>query len=103
MAQIAEFDSIAGNPAAPLGTVNAAGLADQTTQVTTSGTAANTTLASDTKYVEIVEDAGKDIRVDIGDDVTADSSAYFIAAYGSRGFHLPVSRNNDWRVSIIDA
>lgn len=101
MAQIAEFDSIAGNPAAAIGTVKAAGLADQTTQITTSGTAVNTTLADDTVYVEITAE-GKDIRVDVGDGVTADSSAYIIAAYKDKGFHVPRPRNNAWRVSIID-
>ena len=97
MAQIVEYQMIAGNPAAPLGLVESAGLA--LTNVTTSGTAANTNLDGRTRYIE-VRATDKNINIDVG--VTADANSLLLSAGTSQGFALPPGRSGTWRVSIID-
>lgn len=99
MAQIVQYQALAANPAAPLGVLEAGGF--NLTNVTTSGTAANTNLDASTRYVEI-RALTKAINVDIGDGVTADANSFYIPAFGEKGFALPIARNETWRVSIID-
>lgn len=99
MAQIVEYRAIAANPNAPLGMVEASGF--NLTNVTTSGTAANTDLDAPTRYVTI-KAKDKAINYDIGDGVTATTSSFLLDANQERSHAIPQPRNETWRVSIID-
>lgn len=102
-ATIEEYSAVgAGNPkhALGLGVVQPTGL--DITQVTTSGTAANTTLKATTVAINILAE-DTDIRIDIGSGVTADSGTSRLISSGqSAAFALPIGRI-EYRVSIIDA
>jgi hypothetical protein len=99
MAQIVEYKSVAANPAVDVGMVEASGLA--VSNVTTSGTAANTSLADATRFITIKSET-KAVRYDIGNGVTATANSLLLEANSERSHGIPPARNNTWRVSIID-
>lgn len=96
-ATIEEYFDLAGS----LAVVDRNGL--QLTNVSTSGTAANTNLNNATRFVQVfAEDT--DVRVDVGVSVTADANARLVYAGTSYSCALPADKNGaTYRVSIIDA
>jgi len=107
VAQIIQLTGLgtAGRPSIPLGVVEGSGLA--LTNVSTSGTAANTNLADGVVAVTILAPAAGAIQYDIGVGVTAvagASGSALLPAGGERTHALPAHQTGQtWRVSIIDA
>lgn len=85
---------------APIGIVGAGGINPE--NVTTSATAANTTLSEGASIVSIFAE-NTDIRVDVGVGVTADANSRLVLSGTTYTVGLPVGKRGAYRVSIIDA
>lgn len=99
MVQIVQYSVLSDEQT--LGEVGPGGL--NPTNVTTSGTAANTTLGAATVGFTIVA-GSKRVRYDYGVGVSAHASnSLVLEPYTERSHAVPRHKTGDWRVSVIDS